>query len=260
MSRRLSVVSLSLFVFACGRVEEMDDAEDADESAAVTTAESALTTELSDEVTQPVSLSAADLAKAASVRVGSRLQPAGCLVTTVNGATVTYTMADCTGPYGLVHVSGVLTAVYSRASMGEVSVVITGSGIKANQATFDVNSTVKASQAAGVRRAEVVCDSSGTGARGGGITRQGTYTVTYEPTTQCVTLNGTWQTRVGLRTASTVVSGYARCKGACPATGGSIAHTTVRSATVTVTYDGTSTASWATSGGRSGTVALRCGG
>jgi hypothetical protein len=123
-----------------------------------------------------------------------------------------------------------------------------------------VNATVKASQAAGVRRAEVVCDSSGTGPRGGSISRKGAYTTTYDPTAECVTLDGTWQTKVGLRTASTVVAGYKRCKGACPAAGGSIVHTTVKAAVITVSYDGTSTANWVSSGGKTGTVTLKCGG
>ena len=256
----LSAVIVSLSLLGCGRGEENDGAEDADESATITSSESALTSELSDEVAQPMSSTPENLASTAATRVGSHLQPAGCLTTTVNGATVTYVMVDCTGPYGLVHVTGTLTAVYSRGAAGAVDVVITGTGVKVNAAVVDINATVKASQTNGIKKAEVVSNSTGTGPRGGSLSREGTYTVTYDPTAECVTVDGTWTTKVAVRTASTVVAGYKRCKGSCPAAGGTIVHTQGRLFTVTMTYDGSAVASWATAGGRAGTVNLKCGG
>jgi hypothetical protein len=203
-------------------------------------------------------MTGSDLAKAASTRIGGHLQPAGCLTTTVIGATVVYTLNDCTGPYGLVHLTGVVTAVYSHGAAGEVDVTITGSGIKANKSTFDLDATVKATLSNGTRSADVVCNSAGTGPRGNTLTRKGEYTATFNPGSECITIDGTWSTTAGARTASTVVSGYSRCKGICPAAGGSIVHTTLRSVAVTVAYDGSATAAWSTSGGRSGTVALSC--
>jgi hypothetical protein len=253
-----SLVAVSSSLFSCGRGEEADSAEDADESAVVTSSESALTTELSDEVAQPVSASATDLAQAASARVASRVQPSGCLTTTVNGATVTYVFDDCTGPYGMVHVTGTVTAVYSRTSSGAVQVVLSGSGVKVNAAVVDLDATVTATQANGVKRAEVVSNATGTGPRGGKVDRNGTYTITYDSTAECVTVDGSWSTRTGVRTSSTVVAGYKRCKGTCPVAGGSITNTTGRTV-ITLTYDGSAVASWSTSGGRSGTVNLQCG-
>jgi hypothetical protein len=252
-------LAFSMTSLACaGASDEAANADDADESASVTSSESALTSELSDEVAQPVSMTASELAKAASVRVGGHLQPAGCLTTTVTGATVVYTLDDCTGPYGLVHLTGAVTAVYSHGASGEVDVTITGSGIKANTSSFDLDATVKATEVNGVRSAVVTCNSAGTGPRGNTLSRKGGYTASFDPASGCVTVNGTWSTTAGARTASTVVSGYTRCKGSCPAAGGSIVHTTVRSVAVTVSYDGSATAAWSTSGGRSGTVALSC--
>jgi hypothetical protein len=256
---KLLIPLAMLSLVACGRAQELDDAEDADESAVVTSSESALTSELSDEVAQPMSATPTDLAAAAATRVGSRLQPAGCLTPTTTGPTVTYVFNDCTGPYGLVHVTGTVTAVYSRAGNGAVQAVITGTGVKVNAATVDLNSTVIASQSNGVKKADVVTNADATGPRGNTITRDGAYSVTYDTTAQCITIDGTWTTKAGLRTASTVVAGYKRCKGACPAAGGSIVHTSARSSVVTVTYDGDATAAWTTADGRSGTVTLQCG-
>lgn len=258
MNKLLLSSAVMLSLFACGRGEEADSAEEADESAVVTSSESALTTELADEVSQPMSATAETLAGAAATRVGSRMQPPGCVTSTVNGATVTYVMVDCTGPYGLVKVNGTVTAVYSRAAGGGVQVVITGTGIKANAVTFDLNATVKSKEVNGVKTANVVADSSGTGPRGTQLSRQGTYTVVYDTVAECVTVDGTWTTKAGVRTATTVVTGYQRCKGTCPAAGGTIV-TTVGRVTVTVSYDGSAVASWATAAGKSGTINLTCG-
>lgn len=256
----LSLLSLLLsFSLGCGVVDDAADAQDADESVSATTMESALTAELSDQSSLSASATGAELATAAATRVGSHLSPEGCVTTVVLGATVTYTMNDCSGPYGLVHVTGTLTAVYSRASSGAVHVVITSSAIKVNQWTIELDATVDASQTGSVKKTEVACNSSGIGPRHMSVARQGDYTVTYDPTTECITLDGTWTTRAGLRTASTGASGYVRCKGHCPAAGGTITHTRVGGTVITLSYDGSTTAAWRTSKGRSGTVSLTCG-
>ncbi len=259
ISRWVLLSSLGLLAVACGRGVEADSAEDADESVSVTSSESALTTELSDEVTQPASTSTDQLASAAAARIATRFTPSGCVTSVVAGSKVTYTLTNCTGPYGLVSVSGTLVATYSRPSTnaGGVQVVITGSGIQANKATFDVNATVVASQNGSTKTANVTATSTGTGPRGVSLKRNGTYTVTFDSTTQCATVNGSWSTDVGAREATTTVTDYQRCKGTCAATG-TIVHSTLRGATVTVAYNGTSAASWSTTGGRAGTVNLLC--
>lgn len=262
LSFRLSLfAAVAVLSAACGRLQELDDAEDADESVDVTSAESALTSTLSDEVSQPMSASPTDLAMSAATRVGALLKPQGCATQSTSGATVTYTLTNCTGPYGLVKMTGVITAVYSRAAGGGVQVVLTSTGFKANNATFDVGATVVATQANGVKTANVTADSKGTGPRGVEVTRTGVYTVTYEPGAECISVDGQWTTKAGARTGTTNVVGYKRCKGECPKAGGRIIHTNgSRPAnSVTLTYDGSAIAKWAVAN-RSGTVNLRCGG
>lgn len=258
---RLLLLGLTcVSMLACGRGAELDDAEDADESVNVTSTESALTSTLTDDLAQPASATGDDLAAAAATRIGARLQPQGCVVATRNGNTVTYVVTNCTGPYGLVTLNGTIVAVYTPQAGGGVKAVVTSTGFKANAATFDLNATVLASETNGVKKAEVTAQSDGTGPRGGTFTRDGAYTATYDTVAQCVTLDGTWQTKAGLRQGSTVVAGYKRCKGSCPAAGGTITHTNSRTSAVTLTYDGSATANWTTSAGRTGTLALRCGG
>ena len=59
-------------------------------------------------------------------------------------------------------------------------------------------------------------------------------------------------------TWSTSITNYAQCKAHCPASG-TLSHTGgISKLTVTVTFDGSANATWATSRGRSGTIALFC--
>ncbi len=256
----LIVSSLSLALVGCGRGVEADGADDAEEAVTVSSAESALTAEITDEASQPASMTPENLAASSAARIPNRFKPQGCATAVQSGNTVTYTLTNCTGPYGLVKVSGTLVAVYTRAAGGGVNVVITGSGLKANDATIDVNSTVVATQANGVKKAEVAVNGSGTGPRGNTLTRKGAYTITFDTNTECVTVDGSWTTGSSrVASASTVVSGYERCKGSCPAAGGSIVHTGANKAVVTLSYDGSAVATWVSSTGRSGTVNLRCG-
>lgn len=136
--------------------------------------------------------------------------------------------------------------------------VLTGEGVKVNAATVNLNATVTASQVNGVKTAEVTSTTTGTGPRGNSLARTGNYTVTYDSATGCVTLDGTWSATAGARSSSTVVSKYQRCKGTCPTAGGSIVNTSGRTV-VTLTYDGSATAHWATAAGRAGTLDLQCG-
>jgi hypothetical protein len=254
----LVVVSCFIGLIGCGPGDEASSAEDADESAQIGSSESGLVSELSDEVAQPASASAGDVAAAAAMRVRSHLQPQGCLTATVNGPTVTYLFNDCTGPYGLVHLKGTVQGIYSHVG-GVVQGVFTATGFQMNGAVVNINTTVKASIANGTKTAAVVAETNGTGPRGAALSRTGAYTVTFEATSECITLDGTWTTKVAARTATTAVTAYQRCKGSCPAAGGTIVHTTARGAVVTMTYDGSATATWATSTGKTGTVALKCG-
>ncbi len=48
-----------------------------------------------------------------------------------------------------------------------------------------------------------------------------------------------------------------RCQGFCPQAGGTVSHTYKSGRTLTITYDGSATASW-TDGTRSGTIHLSC--
>jgi hypothetical protein len=184
-------------------------------------------------------------------------QPASCVTATQQLDTVTYQLNDCTGPYGLVHVTGSVAVVYSLQSDG-IHAAASTTGLLVNGATMSLDSTAVYSVNGTAKKLVVATDGSGTGARGTQITRHGSYTLGWDDASQCASLDGAWSTGIDAATWSTSISGYAQCKARCP-TSGTLAHTGgISKVTVTVTFDGTGEARWSTSRGHSGTIALFC--
>jgi hypothetical protein len=249
---------LSLSGGACGR-ESLDEqaASEAVDSTELTAHEAAMLVGGVEDDSS--TLTAADLAAAAKARGAARFQPAGCATVTVDGMTVTYVLAGCTGRFGLAHVTGTLVFTLSDAADG-IHIVGTGQGLQVNRATLDLNATAVLTDDAGKRKLVVTTHGSGTGGRGNSFTRDGSYTALRDPATQCIALDGQWQLQVGNASRTTTVTGIERCDGMCPAAGGLIQHTGFRGRTITLTLDGTAVAQWQSSSGKSGTIDLACGG
>jgi hypothetical protein len=244
---------------ACGQQANLDEAAagEATDSTEVTQSESALIAAGVDD--DATSMTAADIAAAAAAHAAARFQPAGCATVTVTGTTVTTTLAGCTGRFGLLHVTGTVTSVFTDASDG-VDVTTTAQGLAVNRAVLNVNATAVITQQGSVRTLTVNTDGSGTGPRGNAFTRQGTYTVVRDLATSCISLSGQWQVNVAGLTRTTSVTGFQDCDGMCPAAGGEVMYTGFRGRTVTLTFDGTANADWSSSTGKSGTIDLACGG
>ena len=245
----------------CGRFNaDEENANEGVESAEMSLTEGTVIASGSeDDATSCGITTAAELAAAAAARGAARFQPAGCATVSVSGTTLTYRLDDCTGRLGLVHVTGTLVAQLTDGSDG-VDITVSGTGLKANRATLDLNATAVLGSDGAKCKLVVNTQGSGTTAGGNTFTRTGTYTVERDPTTACVSLDGQWQLDLSTgRTRSTTASGLARCAGGCPAAGGQIVHTGLAGRTVTVTFDGSDVASWTSSTGRSGTVDLACG-
>jgi hypothetical protein len=184
-------------------------------------------------------------------------QPSTCVTTSQLNNVVTYTLANCTGPYGLVHVTGSVVATYTADSAGIHAAVVTN-GLQVNGATMSLDSTADYTVNGSAKKLVVATSGSGTGAFGNSITRQGGYTLAWDDASQCGTLDGAWSTVIGTATWSTSIDNYAQCKARCP-TSGVLSHTGGLSKTTwTVTFDGTASAKWASSRGRSGTIGLFC--
>jgi hypothetical protein len=229
-------------------------ASQASDSTDVVSAESAMliaTTEGADPT-----MSAEEAATAASESATRFFQPEGCLTAVVSGRTVVYTLNDCTGPYGLVHVTGDVTVEYTIQGDG-LGFTATAEGLDVNGGSVDIaNQGVY--RRVGTRH-EITGSVSGrgTGPRGNTFTRTGNRTVTWDPASACLTLDGAWMTDVEGKAWTTVVDGFAKCGEACPASGGFIEWSSDRGS-LRLAYDGTAVAAWSTSNGREGTVELFC--
>jgi hypothetical protein len=249
---------LTLSGGACGR-ESLDEmaASEAVDSTELTAHEAAmLVGGVEDDGSTPT---AADLATAAQARGAARFQPAGCATVTVDGLTVTYVLAGCTGRFGLTHVTGTLAFTLSDAADG-IHIAGASRGLQVNRAILDLDATAVFSDDGGRRKLVVTTHGSGTGARGNSFTRDGSYVVQRDPATQCIALDGQWQLTVSALSRTTTVTGIQRCDGLCPTAGGVVQHTGFRGRTITLTLDGGPTANWQSSSGNSGTIDLACGG
>jgi hypothetical protein len=194
-----------------------------------------------------------------AANVALRWNPSSCATVTSSGSNVTIKYDDCTGPRGLVHVTGELDLVVSITTAGAIQVAGTATGLEVNRAVLDVNVTATYSVSGTMHSLAVQTDGSGTGPRGTAIDHQGNYTIGWDDSSQCGSIAGDWSTELtrtnGSASRATNVN-LMRCSGGCPT--GTAAHTGLAGITLTLTFDGTNIAAWATSNGKSGTFALAC--
>ncbi len=185
--------------------------------------------------------------------------PNACAQVTANGADITVVYNDCSGPRGLVHVTGTLDLAISVDTSGAIGIHATGTGLEVNNAVLDVDANAVYSVAGTERTLAVTSHGTGVGPRGNDVDHQGDYTLTWDPATSCGSIAGHWQTDFTSSTASAERSNdlsISKCAGACPT--GSLTHHYLGGASLTVTFDGTAIAQWSASTGRTGTVALAC--
>jgi hypothetical protein len=239
----------------CGMRGWEDLAEEAVDSQEIGQDESALTA-ISTEGAG-ATMTPEEVAATVGGRARLRLADPNCVTTTQTGATVVYTFTDCTGSRGLVHVTGVLTATFS-GTPGNIAFSVSGTGIKVNEATIDLNSSGTLVTHGNVRTLTVTTKGSGIGRRGFDLERDGQYVATHDDATGCSTLNGEWSLDIGARDRTTTITGFNRCEGKCPGAGSVIKHKGFGGRQVTVSFDGSNEAQWEGSNGRSGSVSLSC--
>jgi hypothetical protein len=183
--------------------------------------------------------------------------PPECVTTEVDGPTVTYTFDDCTGPFGLVHVSGSFAVTYI-STLTSIQAEVTGS-LSANQASISLDVDADYSIVGGESVLSISSRSSGVGPRGNEIERSGEFTATLNSQTSCISLDGQWSLGVNALNWNSSVSGFEKCAGSCPSNGGVIEYYgAVRDVTITVEFDGSDQASWSSSLGRAGSIFLFC--
>jgi hypothetical protein len=179
----------------------------------------------------------------------------GCATVSATGGNVVVHYNDCTGPRGLIHVTGELDLTISVDASGTITVHATSSDLQVNRADLVIDATATYEVTGSEHTLTVSTNGSGTGPRGNAIEHQGNYTVEWDSTSMCGSLMGTWHTDLGALERANDVN-LTRCVNACPS--GTMTHHFLGGASLTVTFDGTNVATWSASTGASGTVNLLC--
>lgn len=210
-----------------------------------------------DAVFIPGTPNRANAAAAATAASVNNFFSSSCATAVANGAIVTLTLNNCTGPLGMIAATGTVTLAYEDLGDGNgLKLTLTSNQMTANGTSLTIMETATINSVNGTRTATVHSGSSGIDANGAVVQLAGDSTLTWQQGSNCATLNGTFSTQsASTGTVSSQVSDLVRCAGACPT--GTIV-STGGTRTVTVTLDGTSSAAWVGSSGLTGTVALSC--
>lgn len=196
----------------------------------------------------------------------SQVFSSGCSTRTkdpTNPKVVHIHFVDCTGPFGLRHLSGDETAVFSSNADGTLHVALSDDG------NLTVNGRpVQHSGAGDITIAGTQRNVAWKGAwtrendRGLTVSHTNDMSIVVDTATGCHTRNGTGVTLVGTREIDTKIDNLEVCRNAsgergCPS--GTVTHTAKKSGkSVTVEFDGTAIASVTGRNGQTADVPLVC--
>jgi hypothetical protein len=165
-------------------------------------------------------------------------------------------MNDCSGPLGLSHATGTVTAKILVMAGGGVLVQLTGDNVSANGGTFTLNTAGSVLLSAdGSRTVRATSMSNGTGASGSSLDHSGMFSVVWGKGSGCGTINANFS-GVGPYGAGEVVVDYMACAGQCPSSGTST--TAGGGDTITLSYVGKPYALCMASDGTSAGLPLAC--
>ncbi len=252
----------------CGPVDEDPAAEAtaAIENVQATAGEASFVALMADGLFTPQGVPRpAEAAMAAARLAPMGYRPADCARGIASGPSVNYGFRGCRSLLGFDRIDGDMRVTFDVPPDGMLHALVSSTGLRVEGAVLDIDTDVTYTLRAGVVDAVTVTRTTGVGARGLRVERRGSYTLRWESSTQCATLNGAWSTRGVMGTATTEVTGLRRCMARCPQPGGRVAYTRPvpgapagTSRSVTIDYVGGSTARWTSSSGQSGVLALAC--
>ena len=144
------------------------------------------------------------------LNVGAWFQPAGCIATTWNANVATHVFSDCTGPYGMVHFNGTVKTTYAFDGT-TLTITYDADGFKTNGAEISGSRTVTYTLDAGIVTKHRVGSWAGTTKNGKAFTHEADFTVTWDPSTKCITRDGSADSTIAARDVSRTITGYKRC-------------------------------------------------
>lgn len=259
----LGFIGMSLLAVGCAKQSSgnVDTAAGALDSSDSVESEGNVMMALTDgaDATGLVAATSDQVAARIAANVATRWNPSGCATATASGSNVTITLNDCTGPRGLLHVTGTIDLTASVSATGVISVTGHSDSLQVNRAEMSFDTSATYGVTGTTHTLAVQTQGQGTGPLGNSIDHNGNYTITWDTGSQCGSIDGMWSTEFSNSSASATRSNdvsLMRCAGGCPT--GSVVHHFLGGQTLTITFDGTATATWQTSGGKSGTINLTC--
>jgi hypothetical protein len=199
---------------------------------------------------------AASTGAASTVAAGvDRYFPNGCATATASGNVVTFTLNNCSGPLGLVASSGTFAATLNVVGTS-VQTQLTGSNVRANGATVNLSTSGTFSVVNGRKTLQANSQSTGTGAYGNTLMHMGMYTLVWPTGTGCATINGSFSGLGDFSGTNTQVMNYLACTNTCPQSGTVVS--SFNGGSVTLTFNGSSSAQCSASNGTSAGVLLNC--
>jgi len=149
--------------------------------------------------------------------------PAGCVTTQADAAnpSVTITFQDCSGPWGLSHVSGTLQVAYTaqppaQAALGQsLSLHVSAQGLVLRRALVDYSADAVVSTDGASRTMTYTAQVSGTTPRGRSFVHTGQWNLSWQVGGSCLTIDGSGQGKLGDRGAQSTLGGYKRCGSEC---------------------------------------------
>jgi hypothetical protein len=193
---------------------------------------------------------------------GELYQPAGCVTGSPSGSSASFTFNGCSGPWGLLHVSGMVNVSWSSNGPGGLQVKYAAENLQVNGATLSSWSGTAAVTGSGSSRTMAwSANLSGTTADGRSFSRTNNKSFNWTAGTGCLGESGTSNGNITGIPLEISVGQYQRCAGGCPAAGGEITvEDTGTGESLAIKYSGGSSAQVTGPDGVTATIALPCGG
>ena len=189
------------------------------------------------------------------------LYPAGCVaVTRISLTEVHLEFDDCTGPFGLVHLRGGIDETFSLDPNGKIVADLADSGdftAEGYAVDYQAHAELRSLSA---DQAEIGWQSHWQTdiAKGKTVTCDSDVVILAEPSTGCLTIDGTSAAAVADRGLDMTIEGYAVCPAVCPSDGTITATGKSSNETVVIDFNGSDKATVSWQGGNSTEVPLVC--
>jgi hypothetical protein len=161
-------------------------------------------------------------------------RPAGCLVVTDDAANkkATYVFSDCTGPYGLIHITGEVDVTYSSSGGNQLTLNYSANSLQINRST--INWTATANVTGNGLARDMIWDGKfdGTTAHGRAFNRTNHKEYKWTVGQACLSVAGSSDGTVTSHELKTDVINFSICKGGCPEAGSEIKVTDVSASKV----------------------------